>query len=78
MSLFTIYSQWGDKGRRRRRYFSGMNAVRLVCLFGLIAFAAWLDAKQGAAEGPSIEDIAHEFQGTDSLRAWVPQADRFD
>jgi len=55
-----------------------MNAVRLVCLFGLIAFAAWLDAKQGAAEGPSIEDIAHEFQGPDSLRAWVPQTDRFD
>lgn len=55
-----------------------MNAVRLVCLFGLIAFAAWLDAKQGAAEGASIEDIAHERQAPDSLRAWLRETDPVD
>ena len=44
-----------------------MNAVRFFSLMGLIALAAWMDAKQGAAEEPQTSDQAQVHPMPDSL-----------
>ena len=44
-----------------------MNAVRFFSLMGLIALAAWMDAKQGAAEEPQTSDQIQDRPMPDSL-----------